>query len=390
MAELNIIHTIPGLSINAGGPSRSVPDLCHHLSNHKACIGLARAQAGAEEVPKSNLVRYATFHPTNGVIQFENTSETFVPDLIHSHSIWSPFCHSVSRYATNRNIPLILSPRGMLEPWALNKSKWKKRLAWLLYQNRDLKSVTAFHATAMSEAENIRKLGFKQPIAIIPNGVELPEAVQRSEVRACPAGRVAQRPGGYEKVAEPKTALFLSRINKKKGLPMLLDVWAKIRPEGWRLVIAGNDDGNHIPEVQAKIRNHGLVDQVEIVGPLFDDAKAQAFRSADLFVLPSFSENFGIVVTEALAYQIPVLTTTGCPWQELETHDCGWWVEPTPEGIEAGLRKAFLTTADERAAMGERGRKLVEEKYLWPSIAEKMLSFYVWILKGGEKPEFVV
>jgi glycosyltransferase involved in cell wall biosynthesis len=264
----------------------------------------------------------------------------------------------------------------MLEPWAINNSKWKKKLAWMLYQKKDLKRVTAFHATAESEAESIRRLGFKQPIAVIPNGVELPELNQSSVIN--------------HQISDKKTALFLSRINPKKGLPMLLDVWRKLAPENWRLVIAGNDDSNHLPVLERKIAELGLSDQVEIVGPLFGVDKEAAFHNADLFVLPSYSENFGIVVTEALGYHVPVLTTTGCPWQELETHDCGWWVDPTPEGVLAGLQQALMATPDRLSEMGMRGRKLVEEKYQWPGIAERMAAFYEWLINGGKQPEFVV
>ena len=118
--------------------------------------------------------------------------------------------------------------------------------------------------------------------------------------------------------------------------------------------------------------------------------KDTAYQNADLFVLPSYSENFGIVVAEALGYGVSVLTTTGCPWQELEMHRCGWWVDPTPRGIEAGLRAAVGCENTVLFDMGRRGRLLVERKYQWPGIAERMLEFYDWVLNGGEQPELVV
>ena len=171
---------------------------------------------------------------------------------------------------------------------------------------------------------------------------------------------------------------------------MLLDVWKKLAPENWLLVIAGNDDSNHLPVIERKISEHGLGERVVIAGPLFGEAKEAAYRNADLFVLPSYSENFGIVVAEALGFGVPVLTTTGCPWQELKTHKCGWWVEPTPAGIETALNEALKTTNEELSSMGRRGRRLVEKNYQWPGIAERMLEFYDWLLDEGRQPDFIV
>jgi glycosyltransferase involved in cell wall biosynthesis len=399
---MNVLHAIPGLSIHAGGPSRSVSELCAHLAEKVDNVSLVRKRGDDEEITLNSGIQDGYFIPENRTLILKETSTIF--DICHSHAIWLPFSHEFTRYALENSIPFVVSSRGMLEPWALNHSKWKKKLAWVVYQNRDLQRATAFHATALSEAESIRRLGFKQPIAVIPNGVELPnlpEAVRRRSEVGLP-WRSDAKTGGQLALAKrsvdlrsdkhvgKKTALFLSRINPKKGLPMLLDVWANIALKDWRLVIAGNDDSNHLTEVEGKIRQHGLQEVVEITGPLFGTDKEKAFRNADLFVLPSYSENFGIVVTEALAYEVPVLTTKGCPWQELETRNCGWWVDPTHEGIEMGLRQAFSTPDDELAAMGVRGRTLVEENYLWPAIAEKMMEFYEWILHEGTKPDFVV
>jgi glycosyltransferase involved in cell wall biosynthesis len=276
----------------------------------------------------------------------------------------------------------------MLEPWAINNSKWKKKLAWALYQKRDLQRATAFHATALSEAESIRRLGFKQPIAVIPNGIVLPKANESSLLDASRSLLGDEKDRTQNR--KLRTALFLSRIDPKKGLPMLLDAWEQLAPEGWRLVIAGNDDSNHLPVLERQIAELGISEQVEIVGPLFGEEKRQAYLNADLFVLPSYSENFGIVVTEALGYKVPVLTTTGCPWQELQAERCGWWVDPTPTGVAQGLKVALETSDAERQEMGERGRKLVEQRYLWPTIAQNMDEFYQWLLGQADKPDFVI
>lgn len=386
---MNIVHSVPSLGESGGGPPRSVSQLCNALCrhNHKVCVVTAvhpsdpivsiDSSISVSKLKGRGASFYGRLLTPDFRLALDEIQETDPITLLHQHGIWLRSSHAVTSFAHANQLPLVVAPRGMLEPWAINNSKWIKKIAWQLYQKRDLGRAAAFHATALSEAESIRRLGFKQPIAVIPNGVELPDLS---------TGKQATE----KRETERKTALFLSRINPKKGLPMLLDAWQAVAPDDWRLVIAGNDDSNHLGVVQRKIKELGLQGQVEVVGPLFGAAKEEAFLNADLFVLPSYSENFGIVVTEALGYRVPVLTTTGCPWEELETEQCGWWVDPTPERIESGLAHAFATSEAERQEMGVRGRALVEQRYLWPAIANKMFIFYEWLLYGGDKPDFVV
>jgi len=382
---MKVYQVIAGISRNSGGTAAFMSDLSFvlnasgfefHLLTHirdadarmpiDSGVGLDPIERGSVGALKA---QFNTLLCTKDYTQ--------EPLLVHYHGLWLPIGRAASAWCRETATPCVISPHGMLEPWALNHKKWKKRMAMALFQKKDLQDAVAFHACSMQEAEGIRRLGFKQPIAVIPNGVVLPQ-ITTDQLKT------------GEPKTEEKTALFLSRINPKKGLPMLLDAWAKLAAEDWRLVIAGNDDGDHRKLVEAKIRELNLNESVELVGPLFGEAKAAAFRNADFFVLPSYSENFGIVVTEALSYQVPVLTTTGCPWQELQTHNCGWWVEPTPDGVEAGLVAALGAGSEKLGAMGVRGRALVEENYQWPAIGEKFRCLYRWILEGGERPDFMV
>ena len=241
--------------------------------------------------------------------------------LVHDHGLWLPTNHASARAAARASVPFVVSTRGMLTEWALRFNAGKKRAAWALYQRRDLQSARLFHATAEEEVEDIRRAGLRQPVALIPNGVELPD-----RAREAPTGTV-------------RKALFLSRVHPKKGLINLVRAWAEVRPEGWELVLAGPDEGGHRAEVEHVIRALGL-EGVRWTGEVDDRAKWDLYYGADLFVLPTFSENFGIVVAEALAAGIPAITTTGAPWGVLEERGCGWWIDTGVEPLVAALREA--------------------------------------------------
>ena len=255
----------------------------------------------------------------------------------------------------------------------MSHKAWKKRLAWNLYQRRDLESAAVLHATAEQEAESFRQLGLRPPIAIIPNGTDLPE----------------WRDLAYPK-GTPRKMLFLSRIHQKKGLLELVQAWQIVKPTGWKMIIAGPDEGGHQKIVEAAIQQAGLQDAFTFTGSVYGDEKEALYRSAEVFVLPTFSENFGLVVAEALACGVPVITTKGAPWQGLHTHRCGWWIDIGVEPLVAALREATTLPPNALRDMGQRGRVYVEQNFGWPGIAEQMLSVYRWVLGRGERPDCVM
>lgn len=247
----------------------------------------------------------------------------------------------------------------------------KKRLAWHLYQRRDLVTSTALHATSEAEVESIRRLGLCAPVALIPNAVDLPDPMP-------PRAR-----------GEGRRALFLSRVHSKKGLPLLVEARARVRPPGWELVIAGPNDGGHRVHVEALVRQACLADIVTFAGAVADADKWALYRTSDLVVLPTCSENFGLVVAEALGAGVPILTTRGAPWGELETYRCGWWTDISVDAISAALAEASAMPRGDLDAMGARGRAFVLDRYGWDDAARQMKAVYEWVLGQEDRPACV-
>lgn len=370
---MRAIHAIGGISRDSGGPSRSVQGLVAGLNRGGIETWLMAVQHG-EEPWVEGVTHFANGEP------FESVVARVSPDIVHLHGIWSLALHHCAVICRKRNIPYVIAPRGMLEPWSL-KQKWlKKRIARWLYQDRDLKTAAALHATAESEAEQFRKLGFRNPIIVSPNGVNVPNGLPFPIPRS-PSPTAVRR------------ALFVSRMHPKKGVLELVEAWDKIRPKGWKCELVYTMSGEFEREYEAKVKSRvkelGLQDEFMFTGALNDDEKWAAYARADIFVLPTYSENFGIVVAEALWAGVPVITTKGTPWKELEDLKCGKWID-LPEGsnhsdwsaLVSALENMMLMSDDERREMGERGCKLVEEKYTWGAVVKTMGKGYKEILGG--------
>ena len=350
-----------------GGPAFSVSRLATALTEAGAEVGLWAPDQSAgftPLLPAQSSVRRLTGTEAEALDSFGKT------DVLHDNGIWLPHNHRLAALAKRRGIPRVVSTRGMLEPWALNHKRLKKNLAWCLYQCRDLKQARCHITTSEAEAQNLQDLGLGVPIATVPNGVDVPEERPRG------VGSGAERAvrGGL------RTALFLGRIYPIKGLPMLIEAWARAQPDGWILRIAGPDEAGHQKQVERAVTAAGLGQVVSFTGPLAYGMKKSAFFDAELFVLPTHSESFGIVVGEALAHGLPVLTTTGAPWSILPDSGCGWWVDATVDGITEGLRRATILDPETLRSMGAKGRALVSAKFGWKRVADRMLSTYEAIL----------
>lgn len=294
--------------------------------------------------------------------------------ILHVHGLWRMPNIYPGRAARRFHVPLIVSPRGMLGQAALEFSAVQKRLFWHLLQRRALNPVKCYHATAYSELEDIRNFGINRPVAIIPNGIDIPE-LDRSDKR---------RTG-------PREVLHLGRIHPKKGIDRLLKAWALLGEDNvdWILRIVGPSELGHINELRLIARDLNLTN-VHFESAVHGEEKADVFSGAELFVLPTRHENFGMVVAEALAHGTPVISTIGAPWQGLEAEGCGWWIDHGPETLAATLRIAMTLTDKERKAMGARGLEWMRRDFSWESIGGKMLQLYLWCAGRTDQPDFVI
>jgi glycosyltransferase involved in cell wall biosynthesis len=298
-------------------------------------------------------------------------------EILHDNGIWLLHNHRLAALAYRRGIPRVVSTRGMLEPWALSHKRFKKKVAWWFYQQRDLKLAACHVTSGEAEARNVRRFGFDVPIVTIPNGIDVPE---EGYCRVRLESDEAVRNG------KERTALFLGRIYPIKGLPMLIDAWARVRPKGWHLRIAGPDEDGHQKQVERAVSAAGLDESVSFTGPIDPHMKTATFFDADLFVLPTHSESFGMAAAEALAHGVPVLTTTAAPWSILRERGCGWWVDPTVDGIAVGLRQATSLDPEALRAMGAKGRTYVIAEFGWKRIANLMLSTYEEVFTRYSRP----
>ena len=305
-------------------------------------------------------------------------------DVLSTHGLWK-YC-SVASLRWNRRMaqPYIVHPHGMLESWALANAAWKKRIATLLYENRHLRGAACLRALCEAEAQSIRAYGMRDPICVIPNGVDLPDL---SETPALQAQAFAEG---------RKVLLYLGRLHPKKNVSNLVRAWKQIlnsHPStraSWLLAIAGWSQGGYEAELRQLATHLGLLNSVIFLGPRFGAEKNECYRGCAAFIMPSLSEGLPMTVLEAWAYAKPVLMTPTCNLPEGFAAGAALQIGTGPEEIATGLGRVIEMSEDDRRAMGNRGRNLAETKFSWPRIGEQMRSVYEWVLGGGPVPEVIV
>lgn len=307
-------------------------------------------------------------------------------EILLTHGLWRYSSRAVSQWHHRRQRPYIANPHGMLDSWAVANSAWKKRIAGWLYENRHLREAHCLRALCQAEAEAIRGYGLSNPICVIPNGIDLPEQSGKSKVES-------------RKVGDGRRILFsIGRLHPKKNLVQLLHAWREVKKskvdsgkvKEWELVIAGWDELGHGSELRHLARELEIEDRVHFTGPLYGNAKDAAYQNADAFILPSLSEGLPMSALEAHAYGLPVLLTPECNLPESFTAKAAIRIGTDAAAIANGLRQLFAMSADEKRAMGTKGRELVRTQFNWQSVAREMHAVIAWVTGGGERPASIL
>ena len=374
---MHVIHVVRDLEKSSGGLTRAVVQLVEALSDQGVTVSLCYQDRAGEIVDVQESVRrvpVAAANIVDRVLAGRNLVKKLKPIVdngepvvCHLHGLWDGMTYAASTWAQRAGIPYVWSVHGMLEPWALQQGRLKKRLSLALYHQRCLENAKRLHATAEMEGKNLLSVLRHSELIVVPNGIPK-----------------TSDPNPNLREKSPKVALFLSRVHPKKGLDLLIEAWSRLRPADWVCEIVGPGDAGYIEELKKRVSDKNLQSFMRFFPPMEDDEKWLAYQRASLFVLPTYSENFGIVVAESLAMGTPVLTTTGTPWSSLLEHGCGWYIKPEIDSLETTLRSVFENNLETFEEMGRRGREFATANFEWGAISQQFIDCYEGCLAGRQ------
>ena len=298
-------------------------------------------------------------------------------DGVHIHGLWEQSALVAARAARRLGKPYILSAHGMLEPWALAHSRAKKQLYSALVERGNVAGAACLHALTQAEARNYRAYGSRRPIAVIPNGVEVPRTLS-------PELFFESFPSAQGK----RLVLFLGRLHRKKGVLLLVRAWQQVAaqwPEAC-LVLAGPSEDNTRATAEALANELGIGDRILFTGMLGPAMKWSALAAAECFVLPSYSEGLSVSALEAMGAGVPVVVTHQCNLPEAAEHQAGWQVGADIDELAGALQACLHNTPAANQRMGQNGAALVRARYRWPVVAAQMAELYGWA-QGGPAPK---
>lgn len=381
---VHIANILGYLSQKYGGPPRVALDMGSTMTKHGVRVSFWASGDASDrrelEMYKSSVHLYDSCRPRGWyrIPQLIRDLSMNIPDidLFHLHEVWSYPQYASARLSRRKGIPYVLTPHGVLEPWRIRSKACKKYVYLTLLGKNMLNKAACLHAVTPLEAEGIRKIGYKGPITVVPNGVDPNDFVNMP----CPSEAEKKWP----QLSGRRVVLFLSRISREKGLEQLLCAWNNLMNKSSYddtiLVIAGPDYRGYLPEVEAMIEQFNLEANTILTGLVQGQEKSALISRADIYTLPSYSEGFSMSLLENLAASKPVLITPGCNFPEVAEVGAGLCVSPESYLLEQALAELLDMSDSERRFMGQRGRELVEKNYTWEVAARKMITVYQCIL----------
>ena len=373
---MKLLSVIENISDEYGGPANSLPNLLNALKDSFSIESVVYSIARDENEKNEFLQRYSipwikcdpklfTKLQYSSELKSRLKQDIKKGDIIFSNNLWNYPSYLSDRLSREKSVAHIISIRGTLYPWSLSQGKFRKKLAWYLFQKRALQRANLIHVTCKEELKALRELGITTPAALVPHGINF------NDYQTLPNKSDAK--DGLSLDHGQKYFLFMSRLHKKKGLDMLLDVWYECSEKhpNWTLLIAGPDYGNYKEKIEDLELNSGQKCRVKLLGMLKGENKRKALSASEFFVLPSYSENFGVVIGEALAAGLPTLTTRGTPWNSINEFSCGQQIELNKVNLTKALDDMLLLDENELVTMSSNAKKLIKEKYSWHTQAEK-------------------
>lgn len=381
MTDMKVIQIVPDIFDESAGPAYSVPASARGLCHNGVDVELFSTgriptwnhfEYSVKVFPRKTFPLYALARSPEMLRALRTAAKT--TDVFHVNSLWQFPCIYPDWARRGTQCKLVVGPRGTVSTWALRRGLWKKKIVGSLWQYSVMRHADMFVASCQEEADDIRRMGYRQPIAIVGNGVDVPDEIL------------------YKK-ADRRRMYFLSRIHPKKNVELLIRCWAKLECEfpEWDLSIVGRDAGNPYADEMKTLVKNLKCQRVTFEGEIRGRDKERFIAESECQVLPTHSENFGMVVAESLAWGTPVICSHGAPWAGLGTNGCGWWVEASETAFAHAMREAMMKPRAELSTMGENGRQWMLRDFSWDSIGAQLKQSYEWLIdsESAVRPEFV-
>lgn len=378
---MNILQIVPSISVESDGVANFSLNLANSLLDARCDLNLDMVTL--DWTPMTKEVPYAQ-HFSLGLgprslgrspamlTWLKNKVKSSEKILVHNHGLWMMPNIYAGAILPSGGVTLMVSPHGTLSKWSLARNGLQKKIFWRLFQEPSLRKASCFHATCEDEYLDIRRLGFSQPISIIPCGVNIPPFIGKPKTQR-------------------KRLLFLARMHPKKGVDVLLKAWSRLQHSfpDWDLHIAGSDSDGYSEEMKSlsiSLSN----ERVFFRGSLHGERKSQAYREATLYVLPTHNENFGITVAEALSMGTAAVVTKEAPWQGLEAVNAGRWIDLGVSPLVSCLENLMSLPQADLNDMGLRGYNWVSQEFAWSTIGSRFQQTYDWLAGEQARPPWVI